>query len=135
MAKFGTVNKCIDDYIDHFAERAELYSREQLMILEHKEPYNINSPIATGISTKKYPHKFILIVHDRGDVVKLSTRSSSNSWNTDKILQECTRGFENFSVGGHAASSGGFIQKKDYPEFKKRIIAAIGNVRPAAPQV
>ncbi|MBI2565259.1 DHH family phosphoesterase [Candidatus Woesearchaeota archaeon] len=122
LAQFSIVNETVQNYVDHFEERAEKLNDDKLLILEVKTHYKIVSPISTAVHTSgKFPKSFILVIQTSGEFVKLSARTPEQ-WDANKILQECVKGFEQANGGGHARASGGKVLKKDYPEFKKRLI-------------
>ena len=123
--KFNVVNKVVDDYILNFSQRAERYNNACLLILELDEPYSITSSISTAVSTSgKFPNTFILVAQKNDERIHISARIQ-HSWDANKILKECIKGFKEANAGGHVPASGASMKKEDYQTFKERLIKSV----------
>jgi single-stranded DNA-specific DHH superfamily exonuclease len=87
---------------------------------EFKSEFPIKSALGTHIS-EKLQNKTIIIGQNKDNSINLTARRQDGKVDMNKLLYECTKGFEDGSGGGHYKASGGYILKKDRDEFLRRI--------------
>lgn len=112
-------------YIKNINSLAEIYPDLDLIIYEIRPKYNTKSPLSTLLGIK-YPHKTVLTVDLRKNIVSVSARRGDSHVGVNTLLERAVKGRSNCNAGGHSVSSGAVLPKKYYKKFKKRIISLLG---------
>jgi nanoRNase/pAp phosphatase (c-di-AMP/oligoRNAs hydrolase) len=79
------------------------------------------SKMSNIFSSKNYNKTFVVYVI-KNNIVKCSFRRQDFKVNCNKLANFAVNGFEKASGGGHIPASAARLQKKDFEEFKQRII-------------
>lgn len=91
-----------------------------------KTKFFIKSKVTTIISKENPDETYIFASPIGNDKMSISARNQSQNPDVSKLLQECTKNFENATAGGHAFSSGATIQAKDLEKFKENLRNYVG---------
>ncbi|MBN1644686.1 hypothetical protein JW851_01425 [Candidatus Woesearchaeota archaeon] len=108
-------------YIKNMGRFAEIHRGIDLILYEIQPKYNTKSPLCTLLGIK-YPHKTILIVNTKKNVVSISGRRGDSNVAVNTLLENAVKGIPDSNAGGHVPSAGAVVPKKYYKKFKKRII-------------
>lgn len=94
------------------------FINEDLVILRYASPHRIKSLVA-AMAKDRYPNRLIVVAQDEDDTVRISLRHGER---LNELIKKLTKDIGN--GGGHPKASGGWVQTKNWPLFKKRLLAA-----------
>lgn len=114
------VNEELNKYLEELQQKAEINEELELVYYEIKPKYNIKSPLSTVISLKNQ-HKTVIIADISKEKIAISARRQDQAIAMNELLEKATHGLEALG-GGHIPAAGATVSKKDYPEFKKKLI-------------
>ena len=88
-----------------------------------KSKFKIHSPLSSILSFDYIKKKPLVVVADYSDGrLYLSARFQDRTISMNKLLIYAVKDLKNSAGGGHVPSAGGLIMKKDYEEFKRRLV-------------
>jgi len=112
-------------WLGHLEEFAE--QDENFIFYLIKPKYEIKSSISTILSLE-HPHKTIILVQDINDGnLYISARRRDEKVAANELLENCIKGLENATAGGHVPAAGGTIRKEDLSKFKKNLFNELKN--------
>jgi single-stranded DNA-specific DHH superfamily exonuclease len=115
-------NRVLKDY----EEERELDREKCVIFFELDSEFNINSSIATNMSTKT--PEWIHLVVQRDDEVNISARCQSGRVDLGAKLQEALpekAKEDGAEAGGHRKAAGASMENQYYPEFKSNFLKLI----------
>jgi len=120
------VSKEIDRITKDFKKKAREYPELDLYIYTISSKLNIVSTIST-MTAAKNPDKMILIIRQEKQYVKVSARYQAGDVNLNDLIKFAVDGIG--SGGGHEKAAGAVVNRKDWPEFKKRLMQKLTELK------
>ena len=87
---------------------------------------NVTSTVSTMIA-EKYPDRIIIMIKFSGQHVKISARCQAGDINLNSLMKDAVAGIG--SGGGHVKAAGAVVGKKDFPEFERRLLERVAELR------
>ncbi len=109
-----------------FKKERVVFGPQEIVWFEFKSKSDIKSVLINRVSNDFFPDKTVIVVQDKGDrFLYFSARRQDFKVKTNELLENAVKGFKNAGAGGHVPASAGRVMKKDFREFKKRVLAAL----------
>ncbi len=119
----------VEYYVNNYQEFAEEYPEFNLIFIETKTQFRINSILINILSNEKFPEKIFVIYSEPNNhgYIKVSARNQLAGKNkkgikVNAMLEYAVKDLEDAVAGGHMPAAGASIKKEDLNIFKKRII-------------
>jgi single-stranded DNA-specific DHH superfamily exonuclease len=113
--------------LENYEEEREIDREKCVIFFELDSDFNINSSIATNMSTKT-PKWIHLVVQKDPEEVNISGRCQSGRVDLGKLLQKALPEKaveEGAEAGGHRKAAGASMDKEYYPEFKSNFLKLV----------
>ncbi|MFQ5474683.1 MAG: DHH family phosphoesterase [Candidatus Nanoarchaeia archaeon] len=121
LQEFKPVEKEFNKLLKAFDKKKK--EVEDIIFYELRSKYTLNSPLATTIGLRRIPsNKTLFVVQEKEGLMKMSVRRQDMKVHVGDMIRECIKGFEDANGGGHRPAGGARVLKKDYEEFKKRVL-------------
>ena len=117
--KISEAYHVVNYYLENFESMAEVTG--DIIWVEIKEEYKLNSHISTLISQSKPDHTFITY-QKIGNVYGLSARRQDMTYSMRDLISKCILGLRNANGGGHIPAAGGRVAVEDFETFKGRVL-------------
>jgi len=126
-SKFAEYSKNLDKKIEKllldFEKKKIVFPEKELVWHEFKAKGNFKSELINRISNQIYPNMTVIVVQDKGDDWLLfSARRQDFKVKMNSLLEKAVSGLKGAGAGGHVPAAAGRVNKKDFEEFKKRIL-------------
>jgi nanoRNase/pAp phosphatase (c-di-AMP/oligoRNAs hydrolase) len=124
FAKYSIIlDKKIAKLLLDFEKKKIIFPEKELVWYEFKAKGNFKSELINRISNQIYPNMTLIVVQDKGDNWLLfSARRQDFKVKMNSLLEKAVSGLKGAGAGGHVPAAAGRVNKKDYEEFKKRIL-------------
>jgi single-stranded DNA-specific DHH superfamily exonuclease len=116
-----------NDVLENYEEEREINRDKMVIFFELDSEFNINSSIATNMSTKT-PEWIHLVVQKDKDEVNISGRCQSGRVDLGSLLQKALpeKAVEDGAeAGGHRKAAGASMHPEYYPEFKSNFLQLV----------
>lgn len=116
-----------NEVLENYEEEREIDRDKMVIFFELDSEFNINSSIATNMSTKT-PEWIHLVVQKDPDEVNISGRCQSGRVDLGKLLKKALPEKaveEGAEAGGHRKAAGASMHPDYYPEFKSNFLKLV----------
>ncbi len=113
--------------LENYEDEREIDREKCVIFFELDSKFNINSSIATNMSTKT-PEWIHLVVQKEPDEINISGRCQSGRVDLGKLLQQALpekAKEESAEAGGHRKAAGASMHPDYYPEFKSNFLKLV----------
>ncbi|MFB6158738.1 MAG: DHH family phosphoesterase [Candidatus Nanohalobium sp.] len=113
--------------LENYEEEREINRDKMIIFFELDSEFNINSSIATNMSTKT-PEWIHLVVQKDPEEVNISARCQSGRVDLGELLQKALpekAKKEGAEAGGHRKAAGASMPEEYYPEFKSNFLRIV----------
>lgn len=111
-----------------FKEEAEYYPNKKLYFYYFNTKFNLVSEVITALSGQNQDSVYVGIFDLDEEKIKLSSRCQSGRVDLNSLMKKCVEEFEGATAGGHVKATGGTFLKKDFENFKERLLEYLPDI-------
>lgn len=110
---------------DDFLQNKESYPENELVLHRFTQPLIGSGVLINRLSfLPEFYHTTLIMAKDSSpEKTTFSCRRQDGQVKCNELLEECVKGLEGASAGGHQPAAGGVIARKDWVVFKERLLA------------